>query len=318
MPLSESAQAGVTVIIPCFNYSHYLSDAINSCLSQSHGNLEVLVVDDGSTDDTAAVASSFGPRVRCVTQENQGLGATRNSGLREARHDLVIFLDADDCLAPGAVEYFLHTYFSSEHKPAVIAGCTQEMNAKGESLGKGAYPSLFEGVRRVTLDETIMISPFSPIVLAERSFLLSLGGFETNDATYRGSEDRDLWIRVAASDRALCLMGKVTAIYRVHQASMSHNGFRQSSSSQAVLARAQARFGSRLPPAMWNQAWAYSYFQAAIINSDCGRHWQAFRLLLRSLLLAPQLHHPSINHYYGSLFRVRRLARQFLLGCRGK
>lgn len=306
MPFPPSPDIGVSIAIPCYNYGHYLRDAIDSGLRQTHRNIEVLVIDDGSTDDSAQIANSYGPPVRCITQNNRGLGAARNRALEEARYDLVVFLDADDRLAPGAVEAFLRGYHS-ELRPGVVAGCTKDITANGSPLGHKCHPLCFDGIRRIELADTVIMSPFSPIVLADRQFLKSIGGFETDDSTFRGSEDRDLWIRVAASDRALCLVGAVIADYRVHQASMSHNGLRQLASSQAVLARAQQRYGKLLPQSLWRKAWAFSKFQASIMHTSEGRRWPAICELVQSFWLAPWLHHPVMSNSYGQLFRLKRL-----------
>ena len=93
----------VSVVIPCFNHGRYLGEAIESVLAQSWRDVETVVVDDGSTDDTGAVASRYA-NVTYVRQPNQGLAAARNTGARESTGEYIIFLDADDKLTPAAVE----------------------------------------------------------------------------------------------------------------------------------------------------------------------------------------------------------------------
>src|ERR1051325_1413095 len=92
----------ISVIIPCYNQGHYLAQAIDSALDQLYPSLEVIVVDDGSTDGTPLVAASY-PAVRLVRQPNSGLAAARNRGLADCRGTYVVFLDADDRLEPGAL-----------------------------------------------------------------------------------------------------------------------------------------------------------------------------------------------------------------------
>jgi len=98
------AGMGVAIIIPCYNYGRFLGEAIESALAQTVQPDEILVVDDGSTDDTAAVASYHGDRVRYVHQENEGPSSARNHGIRITESQWMLFLDADDVLDPRAIE----------------------------------------------------------------------------------------------------------------------------------------------------------------------------------------------------------------------
>src|SRR3712207_5573157 len=93
----------VSVVIPCYKQAHFLGEAIESVLAQSYPHFEVVVVDDGSTDNTSEVAARY-PGVRCVRQDNQGLAAARNSGLAHSKGEYLLFLDADDRLLPHALE----------------------------------------------------------------------------------------------------------------------------------------------------------------------------------------------------------------------
>ena len=92
----------VSVLVNNFNYGEFVSAAIDSALSQGQ-DVEVIVVDDGSTDDGAAVAARYAPRVRCLRQPNRGLSAARNAGLQAARGTWITFLDGDDRLWPESV-----------------------------------------------------------------------------------------------------------------------------------------------------------------------------------------------------------------------
>lgn len=307
MPVQDSAAVGVTVIIPCYNYAHYLPDAIESCLKQSHRPLEVLVVDDSSTDNSVAVAEAYGPPVRCLRQANQGVGAARNHGMRAAAHDFVIFLDADDMLAEGAVTALLETYQQAAEKPGLVAGYGLCIDAQGKLIDLPVEPRDFNSTQVISLKDSVLSTPFGPTVLARRNYLLALGGFETNDALYRGSEDKAMWIEVAASPRPPLLLRRVILHYRVHGSSMSHNGKRQLASSQAILKRAQERHGDQLPRAVWNRAWAFSMVQQANFYSAIGDYRHALSLLLRSLALAPRLNDPHILERCGRWFRLRRL-----------
>jgi glycosyltransferase involved in cell wall biosynthesis len=99
-----SNEPTVSVVIPCYNGAPFLREALASVLTQTHTVLEVIVVDDGSTDDSAAIAGSFGPPVRVIRQTNRGESVARNRGVRESRGDWIAFLDADDAWLPNRIE----------------------------------------------------------------------------------------------------------------------------------------------------------------------------------------------------------------------
>lgn len=94
------SRPAISVVIPCYNAGRFLRETIDSILAQSYSPMEVIVVDDGSTDDSAAIAESYGPPVRVVRQHNQGESVARNRGIEDARGDWIAFQDADDYWHP--------------------------------------------------------------------------------------------------------------------------------------------------------------------------------------------------------------------------
>src|SRR5262249_22609977 len=111
----------VSIIITTFNHARFLADAIRSALAQTVTPSEVIVVDDGSTDDPAQVVAGF-PEVRMIRQSNQGLAAARNTGWRAAVGDHVVFLDADDRLLPDALALNLRQFSRSPDCALVFGG----------------------------------------------------------------------------------------------------------------------------------------------------------------------------------------------------
>lgn len=118
----------VTVIVPAFNEAAYIRSALASAVGQHHPPLEVLVIDDGSTDETAAIARSFGPPVTCVSQGNRGPSAARNHGVRLARGHWLAFLDADDVWPAGRLRAMLDTAAREPHAECVF-GLVQQFRA---------------------------------------------------------------------------------------------------------------------------------------------------------------------------------------------
>src|SRR5689334_4764378 len=94
----------VSVVIPTYNYGRFIDEAIRSALAQTQPPMEIIVVDDGSTDDTKDVVATFGDKVKYVRQENAGVCAARNRGVAESSGDLIALLDADDVLEPTNLE----------------------------------------------------------------------------------------------------------------------------------------------------------------------------------------------------------------------
>jgi len=123
----------VTVVIPCFDQARYLPAAVASVRAQTCGPVACVVVDDGSTDDTAAVASQLGTTV--LRQANAGVSAARNAGLAAARSDLVVFLDADDMLLPDAVAVEVGRGQLREHEVALAVGVLERVEVDGQPVG---------------------------------------------------------------------------------------------------------------------------------------------------------------------------------------
>ena len=115
----------VTVIIGAYNADRYLGEAIDSVLAQTHQDVELIVVDDGSTDRTAEVAESYGSRVRCIRQENGGMAASRNRAIPEAHGTYLAFLDADDRFPPDKLRRQL-AVFEADPELDIVYGHVSE------------------------------------------------------------------------------------------------------------------------------------------------------------------------------------------------
>jgi glycosyltransferase involved in cell wall biosynthesis len=123
----------ISVLIPCFNYARYVASAIESALSQDYARKEVIVVNDGSTDDSLAVISRYADRVRIIDQENRGAIATYNRSFEASRGAIVIFLDADDILEPGALSLVARAWSPSAAK---VQYDLKIIDADGTDLGR--------------------------------------------------------------------------------------------------------------------------------------------------------------------------------------
>jgi glycosyltransferase involved in cell wall biosynthesis len=222
--MSESL---ITVIIPCYKQAHLLGEAIESVLEQqTSGQVEVIVVDDGSPDNTSEVAARYAT-VKCVRQENQGLSAARNTGLRESTGGFLVFLDSDDRLLPGALEVGLRCM--DEHQDAAfVCGHTRYIGFDGKAIEHPQRPCV--GVSYLTLLAHNMIEcPAS--VMYRRAVFDAVGAF---DVSLKSCEDHDMYLRVARNHKVHCHHHVVTE-YRRHAASMSQNNERMLKSILFVL-----------------------------------------------------------------------------------
>jgi glycosyltransferase involved in cell wall biosynthesis len=207
----------VSIVIPCYNQAAYLPESIESALAQTHRPIEVVVVDDGSTDETAAVAARY-EGVACVRQNNRGLAHARNAGLAASRGGCVVFLDADDRLHPDAVARGLAA-LATRPDAALAFGRARVVDAGGMPMFTAPEPGpLPQGDGYAALLVSNII--WTPAVaLFRREALEKAGGF---DPGVHAAADYDLYLRLARR-HALAPHTGVVADYRHHPAAMSRN-----------------------------------------------------------------------------------------------
>jgi GT2 family glycosyltransferase len=217
----------VALIITCFNHGHFLAEAIGSALQQTRPFREIVVVDDGSTDDTAAVAARFA-QARYFRQANRGLAAARNSGLNQSESEFVVFLDADDLLHPTAVEAGLRCFEAHPDARFVYGGfryvqLTGEVSSAGavKDFGQDAYTALLRD-NFIAMHATVMY---------RRAALLAVRGFNEQ---LHACEDYDLYFRVARGGK-VARHGAVVADYRRHGDNMSRDARLMLATSLGVL-----------------------------------------------------------------------------------
>lgn len=299
---------GVSVIIPAYNYARYLPDAIASALAQSWSPMEVIVVDDGSTDETPALLAGIqDPRLRVIRQENAGLSAARNTGIREARYELIAFLDADDRWAPEFLATVAARFAELPPDFAISASGWQRMTHDGQLV---AQPSgiLAPASVLTARDFIIRNRVFPSAVVARKSAFVECGDF---DPTLRSSEDRDMWIRITTRHRA-AYTDKPLVHIRRHGDNMSKNAARMRLNTSRTLGKAwKANAVSRWNILFWARARAVFEFSSAWTHFSSGERGTALRYLAYSFLLCPVFLRPS-ELCERPLFRLRAL-RTFLL-----
>jgi glycosyltransferase involved in cell wall biosynthesis len=189
----------VTAIVATYNRASLVGNAVESILQQTYENIEVILVDDGSTDETQAVLKRFGDRVRVIYQENAGPGAARNRGTRAAKGDIVSFLDSDDVWLPTRIERVVE-FLQRVDETVPCCVCDVEMRftnrAKTTSFrNSGLHATVKEGIwsnaPEVLIDRFVL---FNQMAAIRRSALERVGGFNEN---LRFLEDYDLALRLS-------------------------------------------------------------------------------------------------------------------------
>ena len=294
----------VSVIIPVFNASKYICQAVDSVLTQTYKDFEIIVVDDGSTDHTAEALKKYGDRIKYLHQDNAGPTVARNNGINKTSGEYIAFLDADDLWYPENLKQKVS--FLKTHCP-VPAVCSDF-----EVFGGVSHPSSFNsrGLFRDRKRGEAFIIPDTLALLIGQAFMFSstavftrasfdkYGFFETGS-----SEDYDLFLRMALGGDLGCI-NEVLVRKRDHEQNISKAADQNFSSRIDVLSRLinggvdsryRAMIAKRIADS--NLSWAYQLSQdgrfresrqKAMGSLRHGVSYQALKLILKSCLFAFQ------------------------------
>jgi glycosyltransferase involved in cell wall biosynthesis len=273
----------VSVVMPTHDRSLYLSEAIASVLEQRYRDWELIIVDDGSTDDTPAyLASLSDPRIRTIRRDvSGGAAAARNDGLALARGEMIMFLDDDDVLRDTALTRLVGALDAHPDAVAAVGAC-RLFRENADSV-KVFHPSR-PHTRTVWPELLFGWWANSGQNLYRTSAIRGVGGF---DAALRHAEDRKLWLYVARSG-PVCLLPSVTMEYRQHEGQTSKRP-----NIEPVRQQIWSEFIAQLPPATQRDAVAIR--RAAVLSDQAvahranGEFWRALGAQLRACSLAPRL-----------------------------
>ncbi|MCB0254097.1 MAG: glycosyltransferase [Anaerolineae bacterium] len=233
-------QTGLSVIIPAYNAAAYVRQTIDSALNQTRPGIEIIVVDDGSTDATPDILASFGDRIRTIRQPNQGPAAARNRGITSASGTWLAFLDADDLWLPDYARIMMERAKQTSEDVAAIACGWQHIDVNGIPEGQAVALNF----KSVSFKQLLLGNRFPPVaVVARRSAVMLSGGF---DESIYGVEDWDLWLQMTLRGYKIISVREVLAAYRQVPGSVSRNVIRLRDNSFKVLGKVFE--SSLLPP----------------------------------------------------------------------
>jgi glycosyltransferase involved in cell wall biosynthesis len=299
---SPAPTATVGVVITAYNHAHFLHDALQSVCSQTRPVDAVVVIDDGSTDDPAAVVREVSG-VRLVRQENRGLAAARNAGLARMDTTYVVFLDADDRLEPGAIAAGL-ACFARAPDSGFVYGGHRYIDERGTEIGQRFEPPDDQPYLQLLRGNFIAMHG---TVMYKRERLVAVGGF---DESLRRCEDYDVYLRMA---RLYPMAGysDLVAAYRLHDSNMSADHRRMLQSALQVHARYEPPRTDGLARQAWiagRSHWRHTYAEMAAEaryrhRQQGGRLTASFPVLGWIALVAPSV---ALRHALGGV--RRRLA----------
>ena len=279
---ASNRRVSIAVVIPTFNHAHFLSDALDSVMAQTHPVDEIVVIDDGSQDDPAAVVARY-PDVRLIRQENAGLSAARNRGLAAIKTDCVTFLDADDILAPAAIAHNA-ALFEQHPEAGFVYGAYDRIDvARRRYSGPHFRPVPSDAASAILVGNPVAMHA---TVLYDVARLREVGGF---DSTLRRCEDYDVYIRLSRRHPVFCHPA-LTASYRFHGSNMSADPANMLHWALHVLNRYRPPPGDHDGSRVWAEAERFwkRYYRAAAVRSAFRRAlgmttWQVLRAVKRRL-----------------------------------
>lgn len=230
----------ISIIVPAYNAAKFLGNALASVQSQTYSEWEMIIVDDGSRDDTFALAQAYcekDGRIQVFTQKNAGVSVARNFGFSKARanYPFVLFLDSDDMLLPETLQKLLHQLEPHAEIPAVC-GLVQEVDAAGAMMEANTYFETVLNRRGIVGHRLVRREPASGIAFGDicfHNYITTPGSVLVRksvldppvvfDPTQGYTADWDLWWRITMVSGPIAVVTETVLLYRIHGANMSQN-----------------------------------------------------------------------------------------------
>ncbi len=272
----------VSVVIPAYNAAWCVRRAVDSVLAQDYRDFEIIVVDDGSQDETTKVLAGYGDGIRVVSKANGGLSSARNAGIHAAQGEFVAFLDADDWWLPGKLTR--QTAMLKEKPHIVFCSTAATVQTPDGHVLNEWRCAMAEGNALGQIFHTnATVAGSGSTVMARKQALIQTGGF---DETLRSLEDIDMWMRLAALGHYACIDEPLAVILK-RPGSMSKNLDIMRTSALAVMKKNRGLLPLNQRGAYWRQAYASVLADYAKWEYREGRSGKAALHLLQGVIHAP-------------------------------
>src|SRR5258706_4512593 len=270
--------ATVSVIIPTFNSAALVAAAVDSALAQTTLPTEILVIDDGSTDDTRQRLCCYGDRLEYLHQQNRGVAAARNRGLKEATGEFIAFLDADDVWHPKKLERQLAA-MTANPDISLLGTSTSDWPAHPPADTHDTSAIHLMPWQKLAVKNHLVTSS----VIVRRAALARVGNFDT---ALQGPEDHDLWLRIAEIATVAILDAPLTG-YRDAPGSLSRQAATMIAGIRQILRKLDQRGVWKDQPWLRRKAYGYCDYSCAYMAGAAGSPGRALGDLARSMLWYP-------------------------------
>ena len=272
----------VSVVTPAYNVAWCVPRAVDSVLAQDYPAREMIVVNDGSTDETSKVLARYGDAIRVIDQENRGMSAARNAAIRAARGEFIAFLDADDWWLPTKLSKQVEL-MQSRPDIGFCSTAARVEDAQGRLLNHWGCRHHRTDILDTLFAENAAIAGGCSAVMVRRRILDRTGLF---DESLRGFEDPDLWMRLAAVCNYACINEELVVILR-REKSVSGNLDAMRDSARRSMRKNRSLLAPELRGRFWRDCLASVYTDYAKRAYRAGRLRLAYADTLRALALSP-------------------------------
>lgn len=288
----------VSVVIPTYNYADFIGEAIESILAQTYPVSEIIVVDDGSTDETEQVVARFGDKISYIKKENGGVCSARNTGIKNSTGDFVAFFDADDISYPTRIEKQL-AKFAEDAETGLVHCGIREIDAQGNSVQQN-----LEGKEGWVADDMLLLKPViigpGGTIMVKREAFQAVGVFDERLEIY---EDWEFCYRVARKFK-IGFVPEVLLDYHLHGKN-SHSNLKKM--ERSLLIAFKKAFDTKEESVLRLRRESYGNFYKVLAGSSfsAGNYRMFAKYLVKSLWQKPG------NIQYYLKFPARRLLKGY-------